>query len=94
MPNIVGTRVRVQDIYIDSEVHGMTPDDIAAGYPQMTLAQVHAALAYYFDHRDEIQTELLEDRNLVQEVRAKSGTGPLEQKIKGSEAQRDSLSSR
>ena len=41
---IVGTRVRVQDIYVDSEVYGMTPDEIAAGYPQLTLAQVHAAL--------------------------------------------------
>jgi uncharacterized protein (DUF433 family) len=91
---IAGTRVRVQDIYVDSEVYGMTPDEIAAGYPQLTLAQVHAALAHYFDHREEIQGEVREDRDLVQELKAKSGPGPLERKIKGSEAQRDSVSSR
>ncbi len=69
---IAGTRVRVQDIYVDSEVYGMTPDEIAAGYPQLTLAQVHAALAHYFDHREEIQGEVREDRDLVQEMKAKS----------------------
>ena len=36
----------------------MTPDEIAAGYPHLTLAQVHAALAHYFDHREEIQGEV------------------------------------
>ena len=91
---VTGTRVRVQDIYIDAEVQGMTPDEIVAGYPQLTLAQVHAALAYYFDHREEIQGEVREDRDLAQEVKAKSGPGPLERKIKGSEAPRDSVSSR
>ena len=91
---VAGTRVRVQDIYIDSEVHGMTPDEIAAGFPQLTLAQIHGALAYYFDHRDEIQNEVREDRDLVQEMKGKTGSGPLERKIKGSEAQRDSVSSR
>jgi len=91
---VSGTRVRVQDIYVDSEVHGMTPDAIAAGYPQLTLSQIHAALAYYFDHLEEIQAEVREDRDLLQEVKARTGPGPLERKIKGSEAQRDSLSSR
>ena len=47
--HLAGTRVRVQDIYFDSEVHGMSPDRIAAGYPHLSLAQVHAALAYYFE---------------------------------------------
>ena len=91
---VAGTRVRVQDIYVDSEVHGMTPDEIAAGYPQLTLAQVHAALAYYFDHREQIQTELREDRDLMQEARRRTGPGPLEHRIQGTEAPRDSISSR
>ena len=34
---------------------GMSPDEIAATYPSITLADVHAALAYYHDHRDEIR---------------------------------------
>ena len=90
---IVGTRVRVQDVYVDSEIHGMTPDEIVAAYPHLTLAQVHAALAYYFDHREDIQNEMREDRDFVAEIKAKTGPGPLERKLDGTEAQSDSIPS-
>ena len=90
---IVGTRIRVQDVYVDSEVHGMTPDEIAGAYPHLTLAQVHAALAYYFDHREDIQSEIREDRDFVAEMKAKTGPGPLERKLNGTEAQSDSIPS-
>lgn len=74
---IIGSRIRVQDIYIDSEIHGMTPDQIADGYPDLTLAQVHAALAYYFDYRSEIHEELRQDRQVVDQLRHGSGGSPL-----------------
>jgi uncharacterized protein (DUF433 family) len=64
-PCIAGTRIRVQDIACDHEVHGLTPEQIAREYPQVTLAQVHAALAYYFDHRGEIQRQIGEDEQLA-----------------------------
>ena len=88
---VSGTRVRVQDVYIDAEIHGMSPDEIAAGYPHLSLAQVHAALAYYFDHRQQIQGEIREDRDLVEELKSRTGPGPLERKVKGTEARRDTV---
>jgi len=36
---------------------GMTPEEIALEYPHLTLAQVHAALAYYHANRDEIEAD-------------------------------------
>jgi hypothetical protein len=47
--------VRVQDIVIWSEHCGMTPDEIVSHTPSITLADVHSALAYYFDHVKEIR---------------------------------------
>jgi len=64
-PCIAGTRIRVQDVACDHELHGLTPEQIAREYPQVTLAQVHAALAYYFDHRGEIQRQIGEDEQFV-----------------------------
>lgn len=72
-PCIVGHRIRVQDIVLWTE-QGMTPDDIANAYPQLTLADVHAALAYYFDNIDEINRDVREDEELV--ARIKSAQGP------------------
>lgn len=54
---IAGTRVRVQDIYAQAEVHGRTPDEIVEELPHLTLGQVHAALSYLFDHRADILRE-------------------------------------
>ena len=40
---------------------GRTVDEIRAEYPDLTHAPIHAALAYYYDHKDEIDAELAED---------------------------------
>jgi uncharacterized protein (DUF433 family) len=50
-----GTRIRVRDIATARDVAGLSPEEIAATvYPDLTLAQIYAALAYYEDHRGEI----------------------------------------
>ena len=64
-----------------AEIHGLTPDDIVEQLPHLTLGQVHAALSYYFDHRDRILNELREDEEFVRMMRAQTGPGPLEQRL-------------
>jgi uncharacterized protein (DUF433 family) len=90
---IAGTRVRVQDVYVDSEIHGKSPDQIIASLPHLTLAQVHAALSYYFDHREAILEEIRQDGVSVAEIKRKTGPGPLESKLKGTDCHGDSVSS-
>ena len=63
---IDGHRVRVQDIVTDYEWNGLSPDEICQQYPTITLAQVHAALSYYYEHRDEIQADLASERLAVE----------------------------
>src|ERR1700694_3404090 len=69
---IAGHRVRVQDIVIWYEHQGMTPDEIVSHLPTITLADVHAALAYYFDHIEEIQQEMRAERAFVGELRRRN----------------------
>jgi hypothetical protein len=59
----------VSDIAGWHEHQGMTPDEIVSHYPTLTLGDVHAALAYYFDHLDEIQQEIRADREFVEQFR-------------------------
>jgi uncharacterized protein (DUF433 family) len=66
---IAGHRVRVLDIVTWQEHEGLTPDEIVSNVPSITLAEVHAALAYYFDHLEEIKAEMREERTLVDEAR-------------------------
>jgi uncharacterized protein (DUF433 family) len=91
-PCIRGTRVRVQDIYAMSELRGQTPDEIVRSLPHLTLAQVHAALAYYFEHRDAILSDIREDETFVRDFRALTGPGPLERKLQEAATQCDPVS--
>jgi uncharacterized protein (DUF433 family) len=75
---IAGTRVRVQDIYAQSEVFGRTPEEILDGLPHLTLGQVHAALSYFHDHRDEILQEIREEDAFVDSLRGAKRGGLLE----------------
>ncbi len=51
----------------------MLPDEIVATYPQLTPADVHAALAFYFDNRDEIEKQMREDSEFINAMMAKQG---------------------
>jgi uncharacterized protein (DUF433 family) len=58
---IDNTRVRVNNVvFLHKE--GKTPQEILGEYPDLSLAQVHAALTYYYDHKDEIEASFEEDR--------------------------------
>jgi len=49
------------DIVAWHETRGMSPQAIVAEFPGITLADVHAALAYYFDNVDEIENDFRQD---------------------------------
>ena len=67
---IAGHRIRVLDIVVWHEMRGYCPDEIVDMFPGITLADVHAALAYYFDHRDEIEADFRRDQELDEWARA------------------------
>ncbi len=54
-------RLRVAMLAADYLWRGWSAEEIVRHYPYLTLGEVHAALGYYFDHREEIDTELLEE---------------------------------
>ena len=56
------------DIVAWHERRGYSSDEILALFPGLALADVHAALAYYFDHRDEIEADLRADDALAQRL--------------------------
>ncbi|HLG16107.1 MAG TPA: DUF433 domain-containing protein [Blastocatellia bacterium] len=67
-PRIAGRRITVQNIAIWHERMGKSPDEIADEY-DLTLADVYAALAYYFDHREEVDQSIAESAAFVEALR-------------------------
>ena len=67
-PRIVGHRITVQNIVIWHEWVGLSADEIATEYG-ITLADIYAALAYYYDHRSEIDEAIRNSEACVEALR-------------------------
>ena len=67
---LAGTRVRVMDVVIWHERLGWSADEIVAQIPGTTLSDVHAALAYYFDHREEIEQDIRRNDEIAEQLHA------------------------
>ncbi len=92
-PCIAGTRIRVWDIYVLHERQGKTVDEIIGDYPGLSLADVHAALAYYWDHKDQIDQQMKDADGFIEQLRSVSGSGPLARKLAALDATSDSVPS-
>ena len=54
-PTVEGTGIRVKDVAVAYEHSGYDPDEITQLYPDLSLSDLHTALAYYYDHIDELR---------------------------------------
>lgn len=70
-PRIAGHRITVQDIAVWHERLGRSADEIATEYA-LSLADVYAALAYYYDHREEMDQAIRADEEFIAALRQRS----------------------
>ena len=64
IPVVAGTRTSVRAIAGYYQM-GLNADEILQSLPHLTLAQVHAALAYYFDHQKQIDREIARSKDIA-----------------------------
>ena len=95
-PRIDGHRIQVEDVAIWHERMGMSPDEIVSEYPSITLTDVYAALAYYYENRERIDADIEAAKRYAEEMRANVGPSRLQEKLRQrkADASDDPLSSR
>lgn len=69
-PRIAGRRITVQNMVIWHEWMGLGVDEIAANH-DLTLAEIYAALAYYFDNPQEIDASIKKSQAFIAEMKKK-----------------------
>lgn len=74
---IAGTPFKVKQIALDHVAYGWEAAVIQREHPQLTLGQIHSALGYYFDHKEEMDREIEEGLALAEELRSKQGKSSL-----------------
>jgi len=88
-PRIDGHRITVEDVAIWHERMGMSPDEIVSAYPTIALSDVYAALAYYYENREQIDADIREGKQFVEQLR--TGQPSIFEKVRQRNAKDDSL---
>jgi uncharacterized protein (DUF433 family) len=77
-----GFRFKVRMLVEEQRATGARAEELQQGHPQLSLSQIYSALAYYHDHKFEIDREIEELQAFAEEFRAQQGESPLARKLR------------
>jgi uncharacterized protein (DUF433 family) len=81
VPMITGTQIKVVEVVLDRMAHHWDADEIHRQHPSLSLAQIYAALTYYYDHQDEIDKDIEDRLRREDELIARLGPSPVQAKL-------------
>lgn len=76
------TNIKVIEVVMDKLAHGSSPEEMHFQYPHLSLAQIHAALAYYYDHQAEIDVQIEQSWQRYEQLRSDAGETPLRKRLR------------
>src|SRR5262245_48094350 len=82
VPMVAGTKTKVVEIVLDRLAYHWDADEIHRQHPHLSLGQIHSALAYYYDHQEEMDRDIAERLRQVQEIKARLGESVIRAKLK------------
>ncbi len=77
VPSIVGTTMKVVELVVEQQAYGWSPEELHFQYPYLTLRQIHSALAYYWDYREELDSDIQRWIERIDELRGAGQTSEL-----------------
>jgi uncharacterized protein (DUF433 family) len=82
VPVIAGTTMKVVELVVERIAYGWSPEELHFQHPYLTLGQIHSALAYYWDHQDELDQDIEQRLRRVDDLQSTSPTSPLVARLK------------
>jgi uncharacterized protein (DUF433 family) len=81
-PIIEGTRMKVSHLVIEHLNWGWSPEELHFQHPHLTLGQVYSALAYYWDHKEQVDQQIAEDSAEIERMRREATPNPALDKLR------------
>jgi uncharacterized protein (DUF433 family) len=82
VPLIAGTTMKVIELVLDSKAYGWSPEELHFQHPYLSLGQIYSALAYYWDHQEELDQDIEQRLERIEQVRQTLKPTPLEARLK------------
>ena len=82
VPMIAGTTMKVIELVLDHLAYGWSPEEVHFQHPYLTMGQIHSALAYYWDHKAELDQDIERRLQFVDQVQQTTKSTPLAERLK------------
>lgn len=79
---IDATNVKVIEVVLDHLAYGWSAEAMHEQHPHLQMAQIHAALAFYYDHAAEFDAEIESQAGRIRETRSATGLAPLQSRLR------------
>ena len=78
---IAGANTKVVEVALDKIAHGWSPEQMHLQHPHLSLAQIHSALAYYYEHKEKIDAQVESELSEAQRLAAEASDPVLRKKL-------------
>src|SRR3989442_4214751 len=78
---IVGTNTKVKEIVLDKLAYGWSAEEMHFQHPHLSMAQIHSALAYYYENQNNLDEEIRRDLEELDQISGQSAPYPLRSKL-------------
>ena len=89
IPWITGANTKVVEVVLDKIAHGWSPEEMHRQHPHLSMAQIHAALSYYYEHQAEVDADIERRNRYVEEMRAQNKSPLTRQELESRRRARD-----
>lgn|GEM_PF-995671 len=72
-PVLSDTTMKVVELVMAQRAHGWSPEEIHFQHPELSLGQIYSALAYYWDHQKELDTDIERKSQYAEAARREAG---------------------
>src|SRR5688572_27075139 len=76
------TNTKVIEVALDMIAHGWSPEEIHFQHPHLSLAQIHSALGFYYDHKPEMDGDIQRSAQEVERLRGQAGESPIRKRLR------------
>lgn len=82
VPYIAGTTMKVIELVEADIAYGWSPEELHLNHRYLTMSQIHSALAYYWDYKQELDADMQRGFEYAEQLRKQAGESPLVKKLR------------
>ena len=82
VPLLAGTTMKVVELVMAQQAYGWSPEELHFQHPDLPLSQIYSALAYYWDHKQELDADIERRSRFVEQMRREIGASALAETLR------------